>query len=98
MSYGIVGYSASGTEVFNTTKHLGIVYAGTISVPFANTTVTQGFPEFAGRTGLQFVSTNRYSNIACSWSYPSGVPTITITRTTTQWEPSATSFVFAFVR
>ena len=98
MSYGIAGYSASGVEVFNTVKHLGVVYAGTITVPFQTTTASMSFPDFPGKTGLHFISTNRWSNVSCTWTYPGGIPTLSVTRTTTAWETSAPLSVFAFVR
>lgn len=92
MSYGVEVFGPDGRRVFSTAVHQGIVTAGAITIPYAGSgtyNYTYSFPEFTGRTGVAILIPSGPAAVSWAWSYPNGVPTLSVTRSPTN--PSNTT-------
>lgn len=87
MTYGLQVMNSGGSLVFSTGSHLGMVYGGTVQVPYnpgsQYTDNVYSFPDWAGRTGFVVVFGITWMVLGTSWAYPSGIPTLTIRRAAT---------------
>jgi hypothetical protein len=80
VSYGIEITGPSGSKVIGQ-SHMGILFRAAIQIPAGNGTWVWSYPEHAGRTAKVLVFDGMYGDtITPAWTYPGGVPTLTIVR------------------
>ena len=85
MTYGLQVFKASGALAYSTVGHRGITSGGTVALPWTSgvtsSTFTFSWPQHAGRTGRTVSFCGGFFKVtSVVWSYPSGVPTLQVTR------------------
>lgn len=100
MSYGYEVFSPSSNRILGSAVTIGTVQVDVVSVPTGANTVSRSYPDWTGRTGLSICARGWLgSGIDLAWTYPSGVPTLTITRSAAaSWETQRVAPVFVFMQ
>ena len=101
MSYGFECWSGNGTLVLSSLTHYGILFAECYQVPAGAQSISRPYPSWTGRMGFAIVGCGPSYNqqeVTVSWTYPGGVPTLTITRTVPVGATSDPIPVYAFVK
>jgi hypothetical protein len=99
VSYGIECRLASGALMFSSLSHKGAVMAEIYEVASGAATYTRSYPEWTGRTGFAFdMNGVGAAVLTCTWSYPSGVPTLQIVRGSDVLGVTTTLTVYVFMK
>ena len=100
MSYGLQVLSAGGTVIASSPVTFGTVHVDVVPIPTGAGSYSRSYSVWTGRTGLAIGPRGYWGvGLTYDWTYPSGVPTLTVTRAAANaWETQRIAQIFVFVQ